>query len=260
MLNTKKAFTLVELIVVITILAILGTIAFISLQWYSSDARNTKRTNDINSIGGSVNIKSTKGSSLLSFVGDNSADLTGVSIAGTGVLAGNSEYKAWIPNYTALEIKSEDFKDPNGDEYLIWATIRKLGKFEVAATIENWAWSATAAINGNYSSRTSSGYNLTSTWSDLDNKDLITLEDSSINLILKGDTVTLVDSWAIDTAGTYKITKVSADWKKLTLDSAITAWLDVTQVRLTNAESTWIIVSTTATTTPVTNGSINVPY
>ncbi|MDR1987995.1 MAG: prepilin-type N-terminal cleavage/methylation domain-containing protein [Candidatus Peribacteria bacterium] len=30
--STKKAFTLVELIVVVTILAILGTIAFISLQ------------------------------------------------------------------------------------------------------------------------------------------------------------------------------------------------------------------------------------
>lgn len=34
-----KAFTLVELIVVITILSILWTIAFISLQWYSSNSR-----------------------------------------------------------------------------------------------------------------------------------------------------------------------------------------------------------------------------
>jgi len=43
----KKAFTLVELIVVITILAILWTIAFISLQWYSRDARDSKRTADL---------------------------------------------------------------------------------------------------------------------------------------------------------------------------------------------------------------------
>jgi len=42
-----KAFTLVELIVVITILAILWTIAFISLQWYSRDARDSKRTADV---------------------------------------------------------------------------------------------------------------------------------------------------------------------------------------------------------------------
>jgi len=37
----------VELIVVITILAILWTIAFISLQWYSRDARDSTRTADI---------------------------------------------------------------------------------------------------------------------------------------------------------------------------------------------------------------------
>ena len=46
----KQAFTLVELIVVITILAILGTIAFISLQWYSKDARDSIRISDISSI------------------------------------------------------------------------------------------------------------------------------------------------------------------------------------------------------------------
>jgi len=47
---TTRAFTLVELIVVITILAILGTIAFISLQWYSSQARDSKRLSDIQNI------------------------------------------------------------------------------------------------------------------------------------------------------------------------------------------------------------------
>jgi len=50
-MNTQKqAFTLVELIVVITILAILSTIAFISLQWYSEDARDSTRISDINNI------------------------------------------------------------------------------------------------------------------------------------------------------------------------------------------------------------------
>ena len=43
----KKWFTLVELIVVITILAILWTIAFTSLQWYARDARDTKRISDV---------------------------------------------------------------------------------------------------------------------------------------------------------------------------------------------------------------------
>ncbi len=43
----NKWFTLVELIVVITILIILWTIAFISLQWYTKSARNSTRISDI---------------------------------------------------------------------------------------------------------------------------------------------------------------------------------------------------------------------
>ncbi len=48
--NNKKAFTLVELIVVITILAILWTIAFLSFQWYTMEARNSARVSDLNNI------------------------------------------------------------------------------------------------------------------------------------------------------------------------------------------------------------------
>ena len=46
----KQAFTLVELIVVITILAILWTIAFISLQWYSASSRDSVRLSDMSNI------------------------------------------------------------------------------------------------------------------------------------------------------------------------------------------------------------------
>jgi len=46
----KWAFTLLELIVVIAILSILGTIAFLSLNWYSSSARDSARLSDIKSL------------------------------------------------------------------------------------------------------------------------------------------------------------------------------------------------------------------
>lgn len=45
-----RAFTLVELIVVITILAILWTISFIAFQWYTGYARNAVRTSDLKNI------------------------------------------------------------------------------------------------------------------------------------------------------------------------------------------------------------------
>jgi len=56
--HNKKAFTLVELIVVITILAILGTIAFVSLQWYSKDSRNSVRVTDVSTINTSLELLS----------------------------------------------------------------------------------------------------------------------------------------------------------------------------------------------------------
>ena len=57
-------FTLVELIVAITILAILGTVGFISLQGYSSKARDSARVSDITNITKGLEILLTKGSTL----------------------------------------------------------------------------------------------------------------------------------------------------------------------------------------------------
>lgn len=48
--SNRLWFTLVELIVVITILAILWTIAFISFQWYTRNARDWVRTTDITNL------------------------------------------------------------------------------------------------------------------------------------------------------------------------------------------------------------------
>ncbi len=46
----KQAFTIIELIVAITIMAIISIIAFISLQWYSKNARDSVRQSDIAQI------------------------------------------------------------------------------------------------------------------------------------------------------------------------------------------------------------------
>lgn len=50
----NKAFTLVELIVVITILSVLSTVAFVSLVWYWDDARDATKTSDLANIGRSI--------------------------------------------------------------------------------------------------------------------------------------------------------------------------------------------------------------
>ena len=59
-IHTYKGFTLVELIVVITILAVLATIWFVSFQWYWVSARDSVRIADIRQIEKSLSLHEVK--------------------------------------------------------------------------------------------------------------------------------------------------------------------------------------------------------
>ena len=52
----KKAFSLAELIVTISVLIILSTIAVISYSWYSSSSRDSVRLSDIDAINKSLEL------------------------------------------------------------------------------------------------------------------------------------------------------------------------------------------------------------
>lgn len=58
--NIKKAFTLVELIVVITIVAVLATIASNSYLWYNLKVRDSVRLSDIKTVYTGVNVYKAK--------------------------------------------------------------------------------------------------------------------------------------------------------------------------------------------------------
>jgi len=58
--SNKKGFTLIELVIVIVILAILGSIWLISMNWYSAKSRNWVRINDIQNIEKALELYSTQ--------------------------------------------------------------------------------------------------------------------------------------------------------------------------------------------------------
>ena len=202
MKNTKKAFTLVELIVVITILAVLGTIAFVSFGSYSADARNTKRTSDVKGIQSKISTSVTEGMSLLAMVtSDNTKELATPSIQGTASTAG-TDYNAGAVNYAVVGVKAEDFKDPSNDEdYIVGATTRLGGKFEVTASLEDGAGNRVAKVVGDYSPRAETTVAVTSTGTKG------TIPDADIGKLKVGDS-----------NGTVKIVKVSKDFKTVTFD------------------------------------------
>jgi len=122
MKNSKKAFTLVELIVVITILAILWTIAFISLQWYSKDTRNSVRLSDLSNINKMLWIKMVTAGKVP--VPDNYVEITAswVTLNYQGEAWGNVLPALWVSNW---------WKDPKDETYYTYSTNTNLTKYQL---------------------------------------------------------------------------------------------------------------------------------
>ena len=132
---TRKAFTLVELIVVITILAILWTISFISLQWYSREARDSKRITDTRNLLWKINIETTKWTDISRLI----KDTTQVTLK---ILWNDDQWVQtfWVPDFENLKELWDNFKDPSNWNdypvaYAIWWTWSWAYKFVQVATI-----------------------------------------------------------------------------------------------------------------------------
>lgn len=79
-------FTLAELIVVITVLAILATVGFVALSGYSSDARDSARLSEIGMVSKAVELSNVRNGKYPMPVASESIALT----AFTGGVSGNA--------------------------------------------------------------------------------------------------------------------------------------------------------------------------
>ena len=132
----KKAFTLVELIVVITILAILWTIAFISLSWYSKEARDSKRITDTSGLLSKINIEEVRWNTLDKLI-TNTRTATGQILWKTG----STFQTFWKANFKTLKEDEKNFRDPKNKSqnypmaYTIWGGGKDAYKFIQVASV-----------------------------------------------------------------------------------------------------------------------------
>lgn len=110
LLSTKKriAFSLVELIVVITILLILWTIAFISLQWFSKEARDAKRISDIRSLYDKIMIENAKWQDLSELIINTTQTTYQILWASWKTIN-----TFWEINFAKLNENQKSFQDPS---------------------------------------------------------------------------------------------------------------------------------------------------
>ena len=174
--KNSKGFTLVELIVVITILAILATIGFLSLQGYTQDAKETKTVANLRTVSSAlVNESAVSGNTFgyyLTSTAANGFSGTTQNLYGTAVaLTGGTNYDAGPLKASALRIDGSKFFDKdasNNEKPFIVAAVtvsesannktRQRSVFQVAATLKGTT-GKTALVEGTYASTVGSDMN-----------------------------------------------------------------------------------------------------
>ena len=211
--HQKQAFTLVELIVVITILAILWTIAFISLQWYSTQARDSTRISDLSSIKTSLELFHLEAGKY-----PLPTDWVDVTYSWSTVW---KQWTFWKSTYDNIERLNKIPTDPLSNSKYTYSTTENRNEFELAWITEwdllwnidilnntnAWETIATAFVTWNYNW----AMQKTLTWSDCSVLSLPTIIASDVTTSPKiEDIVTnnrLVYTWYNNLPNSYKLSK-----------------------------------------------------
>lgn len=129
-LKTKaySGFTLVELIVVITILVILWTIAFLNLWGFQGNARDSRRISDITNITKGLDIFSIKNGIF------PTPDSKSIALTVSGVLIGTQ----WYVGANVLSIiRMSDTKDPLDGTYYTYTINADNTKYQILSLMED---------------------------------------------------------------------------------------------------------------------------
>lgn len=179
----NKGFTLIELIVVITILSILWTIAFISFKWYSSDARDSVRMTAVNQI-----------STWLSLILAKNSVLPTPENVHTVTHSWKVVSKIWVvwENISSLLKASGDLKDPSTWNYYDYSIESNSKKYSVLARYE-WSRVLVSSVLAEDLSENYISY-WTSPWF-LINSDGTSISDDIDIWALTNEQYKLISSW-----------------------------------------------------------------
>ncbi|PZM85602.1 hypothetical protein DLH72_01845 [Candidatus Gracilibacteria bacterium] len=136
----NKAFTLVELVIVIVIISILATIGFISFQGYTSQARDSVRISDLKNIQKSLDFKLVKGGSLIEPDNKSSEKITKYGLSWEVGSFGENNFEeigslSNLPVDPSTKLAYSYLYNKNYDYYILETDLEKGEKF----TLSNYA-------------------------------------------------------------------------------------------------------------------------
>lgn len=151
----KHWFTLVELIVVISILAVLSTVAFVSFRWYSQNTRDAVRVSDMKSLETAFDL----------YILNNSKypkpdDYINITASGTIL---NFQWVAWESVLWTIGVYWW-WKDPSDSSFYTYVTNSYLNKYQILWFMEESL--NTWIINSTYADWYNDKFPVT-LWSDL---------------------------------------------------------------------------------------------
>ncbi|MDD2916724.1 MAG: type II secretion system protein [Candidatus Gracilibacteria bacterium] len=140
-LREVLGFTLIELIVVITILAILGTIAFINLQGFAGSARDSARVSDLANITQGLELSLVKNGSIPPPEAPTGGGVITLTASG-GTLIG---YQGVVGANTLSIIKMSNAQDPLDKKYYTYITNASSSSYQLLALFEDASTATTLA-------------------------------------------------------------------------------------------------------------------
>ncbi len=210
-------FTLVELIVVILILAILGTIAFISLQWYSANARDSARVSDLSSMKTSLELFQLEAWKYP--IATNGVDIT---YSWSNVW---NQWSFWDSVFKNLSKLDKIPFDPSSGKEYTYSTTQNRDQYELWWVVESdilvlneywkvnaWVEDATAIVTGNYNWLMTK----TTTWTTCNVISIPTIisndVETSRDLLEIVNNERLVFNWFKNLPATFRSSKFTVNW------------------------------------------------
>ena len=223
----NKWFTIVELIIVIVILTILWTIAFISLQWYSANARDSARVSDLSSMKTSLELFQLEAWKY-------PIPTSGVDITYSWSNVWN-QWSFWDSVFKNLSKLDKIPVDPSSEKEYTYSTTQNRDQYELwwvvesdilvfrppitspyqgggLATVNAWVEDATAIVTGNYNWLMTK----TTTWTLCNVISIPTIitndVETSRDLLEIVNNERLVFNWFKNLPATFRSSKFTVNW------------------------------------------------